>query len=84
MSKSRLFPAGVSDRFQQNGGTLHTACLESEGYSQCVVKVITTSFHTILQDVLLAVDVRQILVHLGTLETEVGKLDVGTEFYINM
>lgn len=49
-----------------------------------MVKVITTSFHTILQDVLLAVDVRQILVHLGTLETEVGKLDVGTEFYINM
>lgn len=39
--------------------------------------------HTILQDILLAVGIRQILVHLGTLETEVDKLDVGTELYIH-
>jgi len=35
-----------------------------------------------LQDVLLAVGLRQTLVHLGTLETDVDKLDVGAELYI--
>lgn len=41
---------------------MNTACLDGEGCSQCVPEVIATS---ILQDVLLAVGVRQRLVHLG-------------------
>lgn len=44
---------------------MNRACLDGEGCSQCVPKVRTTFLHTILQDVLLAVGVRQRLVHLG-------------------